>query len=69
MSRASEFFSSVAGRSVTICGIGHNNIPVIRQFLEAGAHVTACDRRTAQELGEVADAPCRCGTVAGRRLP
>ena len=63
MSRASEFFSSVAGRSVTICGIGHNNIPVIRQFLEAGAHVTACDRRTAQELGEVADELRRAGAV------
>ncbi len=53
--KAEAFFSGIKGKTVAICGIGKNNRPVIRQFLEAGAHVVACDRRTRQELGETAD--------------
>ncbi len=54
MSKASAFFSSVQNKKVIICGIGHNNIPVIRQFLEAGAKVIACDKRAEAQLGEEA---------------
>ena len=55
MSKASDFFASMAHKRVTICGIGHNNIPVIHQFLQAGAAVTACDRRSEAELGDTAE--------------
>ena len=55
MSKASAFFERIAGKKVIICGIGRNNVPVIRQFLKAGAVVTACDKRTEEELGEVAN--------------
>lgn len=49
------FFDSVCGKRVAICGIGRNNTPVIKQFLSHGAIVTACDRRTRDQLGETAD--------------
>ena len=55
MTKAQVFFENMDGKNVAICGIGNNNIPVILQFLKAGAKVTACDRRTAEQLGEVAE--------------
>jgi len=60
---AQRFFEEICGKRVTICGIGINNTPVIRQFLEAGAHVTACDRRTREELGEIASELEAAGAV------
>ncbi len=54
MTKARAFFDDICGKRVAICGIGNNNLPVVMQFLDAGAKVTACDRRTEQELGETA---------------
>ena len=54
MSRASDFFASMENKRVCICGIGHNNVPVIHQFLRAGAKVTACDKRSEEQLGDIA---------------
>ena len=54
MTKARAFFNDICGKRVAICGIGNNNVPVVMQFLDAGAKVTACDRRTEQELGETA---------------
>ena len=51
MTKAEAFFEGMRGKRVSICGIGANNTPVIHQFLEAGAHVTACDRRSREQLG------------------
>ena len=55
MTKARAFFDHICGKHVIICGIGNNNVPVILQFLDAGAKVTACDRRTAEQLGDTAD--------------
>ncbi len=52
MTAADTFFEQIRGKRVAICGIGHNNVPVIKQFLMHGAVVTACDRRTRDQLGE-----------------
>ena len=52
MTKAQSFFENISGKRVAICGIGRNNTPVIKQFLAHGAVVTACDRRTREELGE-----------------
>jgi len=52
---AKRFFEEIRGKNVFICGIGINNTPVVQQFLKAGANVTACDRRTREQLGETAD--------------
>lgn len=54
MDAIESFFRTVDGKTVIICGIGHNNVPVIHQFLQAGAHVIACDRRTEEQLGDTA---------------
>lgn len=55
MTKARAFFENICGKHVAICGIGNNNIPVVLQFLDAGAKVTACDRRTEEQLGDTAD--------------
>ena len=55
MTKAREFFDQICGKRVAICGIGKNNLPVVLQFLDAGAVVFACDRRSEAELGETAD--------------
>ena len=50
-----EFFASLDGKRVAVCGIGHNNLTVIYQLLKKGASVLACDKRTREQLGAVAD--------------
>ncbi len=55
MTKAQQFFESICGKRVAICGIGRNNLPVIHQFLQAGAVVISCDKRTEEELGETAN--------------
>ena len=52
--RAAAFLQGLRGKRVTVCGIGTNNTPVIRQLAGYGAVVTACDRRSREELGDVA---------------
>ena len=54
MTKAKTFFENIAGKKVAICGIGNNNLPVVLQFLQAGAKVIACDKRTEEQLGETA---------------
>jgi UDP-N-acetylmuramoylalanine--D-glutamate ligase len=49
-----EFYRSIKGKTVAFCGIGSSNLPLIRIFVRQGALVTACDRRTREELGETA---------------
>ena len=49
-----EFLNGLRGKRVAVCGIGKNNLPVIRQLLAGGVRVLACDRHTREELGETA---------------
>ncbi len=51
-SNKDKFFSFINGKSVAFCGIGTSNLPLIEQFINKGARVTACDRRTFEQLGE-----------------
>jgi len=43
-----------AGRRVAVIGLGMSNLALIRFLLGQGAQVTACDRKTAAELGGAA---------------
>ena len=52
---AAAFFAWLRGKRVAVCGLGNNNPPVVRQFLQYGARVTACDRRPREQLGGIAD--------------
>ena len=53
--KVSSFFSQLRGKRVAICGLGRNNIPVVRQFLKYGAVVTGYDRKDRRALGAAAD--------------
>ena len=50
-----QFFSKINGKRIAVCGIGVSNTPLIENFLNGGARVFACDRRTREQLGAVAD--------------
>ena len=50
-----QFFDQIANKKIALCGIGVSNTPLIMSFLEKGARVFACDRRTREQIGELAD--------------
>ena len=49
-----EFKSFILGKKVAVVGIGVSNIPLINFLLELGATVTAFDKKTEEELKDVA---------------
>ncbi len=51
-----EFITMVKGKSVSVVGIGVSNTPLIKMLLGYGAAVTARDKKTAEELGGIAEA-------------
>ncbi len=53
--RVSDFYTWVQGKTVAVCGIGRNNLPVVHQLLSHGARVRACDKRDRTALGSAAD--------------
>ena len=52
MNKLDEFKYNVAGKNITVIGIGISNFPLIKYLVSLGANVTACDRRSAEDLGE-----------------
>ncbi len=62
-----QFFNQISGKKIAMCGIGISNTPLILSFLKKGARVVACDRRTREQIGALADeleaagAQLRCG--------
>ncbi len=50
-----QFFDKLSGKKIAMCGIGVSNTPLILSFLSKGARVIACDRRTREQIGELAD--------------
>ncbi|NPV53840.1 MAG: UDP-N-acetylmuramoyl-L-alanine--D-glutamate ligase [Firmicutes bacterium] len=50
-SRYNAVVERLRGKSVVVVGVGVSNLPVIRFLAGAGAKVTACDRKTGEELG------------------
>lgn len=50
-----QFFESINGKKIAMCGIGVSNTPLIMSFLSKGATVYACDRRSREQIGETAD--------------
>ena len=51
--KASDFFESLNGKTVALCGIGGSNLPLIKMFAKYGAKVLACDKRERTALGEM----------------
>lgn len=52
MNKLDEFKYNVAGKNITVIGIGISNLPLIKYLVSLGANVTGCDRRSAEDLGE-----------------
>lgn len=52
MTKLDEFKTGVKDKDITVIGIGISNLPLIKYLTELGARVTACDRRTEDDLGE-----------------
>ena len=50
-----EFFDSLKGKRIALIGMGRSHLPLIPLFTRYGAQVTACDKRSREELGEAAD--------------
>lgn len=50
-----QFFEQLNGKRIAMCGIGVSNTPLIIKFLERGARVFACDRRSRDLIGPIAD--------------
>ena len=49
-----EFKQFILGKKVAVVGIGVSNIPLINFLLDLGASVTAFDKKTKEELAEIA---------------
>ena len=50
-----EFKEYIKGKKVAVVGIGVSNIPLIRFLVKLGAEVTAFDKKSREELGNIAD--------------
>ena len=50
-----EYLASLQGRTVAVIGIGVSNRPLIDLLRSRGIAVTACDRKTREALGTVAE--------------
>lgn len=50
-----EFKKSVNGKNISVIGVGISNRPLIKFLREAGANVTAYDKRTKEQLGDIYD--------------
>lgn len=50
-----QFWEQISDKKVAMCGIGISNTPLIMDFLKRGARVFACDRRSREQIGELAD--------------
>lgn len=47
-----EYVNTLKDKRIAVIGIGVSNEPLIELLLNNGCHVTACDKRTMQEMGE-----------------
>ncbi len=47
-----DFENKIKTKKVTVIGIGISNLPLIKYLRKLGVEVTACDRRTADKLGD-----------------
>ncbi len=50
-----KFLNSVKNKNIAVIGVGISNRPLIKYLVKNGASVTACDRRSKEELGEIYD--------------
>ena len=56
-----EYINSIKHKRIGVIGIGVSNTPLIKKLLGSGCDVTACDKRTAGQLGDEFIALSRLG--------
>ena len=50
-----EYIEDMRGKRIAIIGIGVSNTPLLKLLLAEGIRVTACDKRTREQMGEQAE--------------
>ena len=50
-----NFWENLSTKKIAMCGIGISNTQLILDFLDKGARVYACDKRSHEQIGELAD--------------
>ena len=50
-----EYVDSIREKRIAVIGIGVSNTPLIELLLRGGCRVTACDKRTKEEMGETGE--------------
>lgn len=50
-----EYFASLKGKKVTVIGLGISNTPLVELLLQAGSHVTVCDKSERSKFSNLAD--------------
>ena len=50
-----SYLDSIREKTVAVVGIGISNLPLIELLCRSGISVTACDKRSREELGETAE--------------
>ncbi|MBQ2676241.1 MAG: UDP-N-acetylmuramoyl-L-alanine--D-glutamate ligase [Clostridia bacterium] len=61
--RVENFFKNIKGKRIAFCGIGVSNLPLTTMFAQKGAVVYACDRKSADQLGEAAEQMQKNGVI------
>lgn len=54
MCKVAQFKENIKGKNVGVIGIGISNRPLIKYLVAAGADVSAYDRKTEEQLGDIA---------------
>ena len=54
MSKVAQFKEYIKGKNVSVIGIGISNRPLIKYLVSLGAHVSAYDKKTEAQLGDIA---------------
>ena len=55
MTKAERFFNDIKNKKIAFIGTGVTNNDTIRLFLKKGIDVTLCDKKTREQVGELAD--------------
>ena len=50
-----EYIEDMRGKRIAIIGIGVSNTPLLELLLAEGIRVTACDKRSREQMGEQAE--------------
>lgn len=58
-----NFKNYIKNKKIAVIGIGISNIPTIKFLLENGALVTACDKKSKEDLGDIADELIQKGAI------